>query len=277
MKDTILEILKRMDNIKYGFTDLNGNIYEPNKKNYREVFPTEYRLKRNDELLKTNYGVCWDQVELERYMLEKEGIECSSYGIVCYDDNLDPTHTFIVVNDDKKYYWVDHAWQIYSGINEYDTLLELLQDVKEKFITMLREDNVFSDSIFMYQYDKPRESYDCIGFYHYLENSKLIKLNEVIDFYCILNNDENYDGEYIKFYKYPIGMRDKNNWYKVNLNDEEVQKLIKDVDYGIGLSINDFKDLDYDKYKNDIRIVKVMFIDKKIPIRFFRKVDGDER
>ncbi len=273
MKDTVLKILKTMDNINYGFTDIDGNIYEPNKKNYREVFPTRYRLKRNDELLKTNYGVCWDQVELERYLLESDGIECSSYGIVCYDDNLDPTHTFIVVNDDKKYYWVDHAWQIYSGISEYDTLLELLQDVKCKFKAMLKEDNVFSDSIFMYQYDKPEESYDCMEFYHYLENSKLIKLNEEIDFYCMLNNDK----EYIEFYKYPINVINRNDWYKVNLIDEEVKKTIKDIDYGEGLMINDFKYLSYEEYMNNIRIVKVMFIDKKIPVRFFRKVDGNER
>lgn len=60
-----------MNDIKYGYLDINGNIHYV----IDEDFDSKYKLQSPNETLNNKVGVCWGQVELERYLFEKENIE----------------------------------------------------------------------------------------------------------------------------------------------------------------------------------------------------------
>lgn len=70
----INEIMNIMNTINYGFLDKNGNnIFDFN--NVEFIFNKTYYLMSPTELLNKKVGVCWDQVELERFLFEKNSIQ----------------------------------------------------------------------------------------------------------------------------------------------------------------------------------------------------------
>lgn len=176
MKEKLELVMNKMADIQYGFVDHDKNIYPDDDKDWDNTFPQYYRLQSPLRLIETKYGVCWDQVELERYYLENMGISCSSYFIVEYDGKEYPTHTFVVIEDDDKCYWFEHSWEPYRGIHEYSNLNDLLLDVKNKFSIMLRNRNVSDQDIVLYQYKKPETGLDCLEFYHHCESGEKILL-----------------------------------------------------------------------------------------------------
>ena len=81
------------------------------------------------------------------------------------------THTFVVAKDLNKYYWLEHSWEKYKGIYEYNSINELLQDVKVKFL-----DNGNKD-INIYKYNKPSYNINSKQFLKYIETQDLIKID----------------------------------------------------------------------------------------------------
>jgi len=168
MNDVLDEIMFKMNDINYGFS-LNGkNIYPQSDEEWYNDFSKLYHLQSPEELMKTKLGVCWDQVELERYYLEKENIKCFSYFIVEYDGVEFPTHTFIIITLNNKYYWFEHSWEKYRGIHEYDTEKDLMNDVKKKFISSNKKINE-SETV-IYKYNKPEYGISSSEFFKYCEN-----------------------------------------------------------------------------------------------------------
>lgn len=78
------DIMNIMNDIKYGYLDLNGNIHYV----IDEDFGSLYKLQSPNETLNNKVGVCWDQVELERYLFDKKTIKFNTYFIVYYSDNI---------------------------------------------------------------------------------------------------------------------------------------------------------------------------------------------
>ena len=78
-------VLDKMNDIKYGFVDNNKNIYPEDKDDWDNNFGIKYHLQDPKTLINTKYGVCWDQVELERYYLKSKKLNFKSYFIVNYD------------------------------------------------------------------------------------------------------------------------------------------------------------------------------------------------
>ena len=89
MENDIMDI---MNDIKYGYLDINGNIHYVIDKDFGSL----YKLQSPRETLNNKVGVCWDQVELERYLFDKKNIKFNTYFIVYYSDNICPTHTFLI-------------------------------------------------------------------------------------------------------------------------------------------------------------------------------------
>ena len=314
------QIMKIMDNIEYGFKDEYGNnIIVTNPEKWDDEFYNFYYLQTPDELLKTKCGVCFDQVELERNLFEKNNINVNTYFLCTYDEDMLPSHTFLTYEKNNKFYWFEHSWGVYKGIHEYNSLTELLLDVKEKFIT---SHNANKDAFtFVYEYTQPSKHISCDEFYKHCENQKLIKVNNPLYFYHVINKDADisrgifslkymYDNElfdlfdknvqkykkrivnnwniskytnrdensltreeiidalnifrgkygasYLYFFRYPLyeelGIKIKEllrvkDIYRININDEEIQKNIKDIFYGYDLSESDNKLLDKDYYE----------------------------
>ena len=174
MKDKLKLVLSKLDNIEYGFVDNNKNRYLDSLENWDSNFDKLYHLQSPEELIKTKCGVCWDQVELERYLLEKDNIKLKSYFIIAHNENQTKTHTFIVV-ESNNYYWVENSWEPYRGIHEYKSLTELLNDIKTKF-----EENIeLKDKNYnleIYKYDKPKYGINCIDFMKHCEKGKRINM-----------------------------------------------------------------------------------------------------
>lgn len=165
MKDKLNEILGLMTDIKYGFIDNKNTIHTPDDNDYVKEFVTNYKLCCNNELMEKKVGICWDQVELVRYYLDKNEIKGESYVIVCYDNEMDPTHTFIVVNGKEKVYLVEQAWKEFYGVYEFDNINELFDNVIDKFKSKLNKKTDDKLDIRIYLYDKPEKNYDCMSFY----------------------------------------------------------------------------------------------------------------
>ncbi len=176
MKEKLLKVLEKMEDIKYGYVTNSKNIYPEDLKDWDKDFDKLYHLQGPDELIKNEYGVCWDQVELERCYLEKSRIEADSYFIIAYDNKMYPTHTFIVVKDNNNYYWLEHSWEIHRGVHIYDSLSELLSDVKYKFKKSIEKQNVLNYDIVIYKYDKPKYNISCNEFMKHCENGIKVKL-----------------------------------------------------------------------------------------------------
>lgn len=147
---TDIEIENKMKEITYGWVDVNGNKHI----DVDETYATLYRLQAPEYLLISKCGVCWDQVELERYYFSFSDYEFKTYIIVYFKDNTYPSHTFLIYKNMNKYCWLENAYQKYIGIHEYSSLNEALTDVKEKFILDLKAP-FDPDYLRIYEYEKP--------------------------------------------------------------------------------------------------------------------------
>lgn len=116
------EVMNLLSDIKYGYMNNAGNVCYS-----FDTFDDDYVLQSYKDMLKTKTGVCFDQVELERHYLYNRDI--TSY-FICYYGEFLQSHTFLVVKENNKYIWFEHAWEKYRGIYEYNSLDELLNDLK---------------------------------------------------------------------------------------------------------------------------------------------------
>lgn len=150
---SIDEVMKFMEDIKY-----NDNIDD------------NYKLQSPNEILKSKKGICWDQVELERQYLKNRDIH--TYFICNYNGFDNPTHTFLVLKENNKFVWLEHSWEKYKGIHNYDTLYELLDDVENKFVLDNGNENVI-----LREYKKPKYNISAQNFIKHCESFEIIDLD----------------------------------------------------------------------------------------------------
>ena len=173
-------IMQKMEDIKYGFVDKGVNIYPDDEENWDTSFQIKYSLQPPEKLVKTKYGVCWDQVEIERYYLEKLNIKHKSYFIINYDGKIFPTHTFIIATDNKKYFWIEHSWEPNRGIHKYKNIHDALLSVKIKFNMMLKNKyNIVNDETIIYEYKKPNYNINAAAFFKHCESGNKVNLIEL--------------------------------------------------------------------------------------------------
>ena len=166
------EIMNLMENIEYGWIDKNNNKYNVVDESYSD----NYILQDPKEIIKNKIGVCWDQVELERYYFKGNDWNIKSYFIVHYDNDKCPTHTFLTFEKNNKYYWFEHAWERFRGIHEYQTQKELLFDVKNKFIKYELNNNYEKNNLIIYNYNKPNYHLNVQEFYRHCESGHHISI-----------------------------------------------------------------------------------------------------
>jgi len=144
-----------------------------------EIFVNKYFLQSPKEVIKNKVGICWDQVELERYYFKSNDWNVKTYFIAYYDGGGCPTHTFLTYEKNSKYYWFEHSWEICRGIHEYDTLKALFQDVNDKFIKYELNNNYNPNSLELYEYKKPKYHINVQEFYKHCESGTFINLEEL--------------------------------------------------------------------------------------------------
>lgn len=142
--------LKIMNEIEYGYVD-NNKVRHTDDNNF---INKDYILQSPQNVLKNKLGICYDQVELERYLLQKNKWEIKTFFIKGYDkDNNCHTHTFLIYKKDNKYHWFEHSWNKYKGIHKFNNMELLLKDIKSKFIESELKN---SNNIELYEYKKPK-------------------------------------------------------------------------------------------------------------------------
>lgn len=143
------ETMNLLSDINYGWLDINNQKHLNDFKNIDNI----YKLQSPKELINNKIGLCFDQVELERYYL-KNNPTIKSYCIVHYDIRNFKSHTFLTYKEKNKYYWFEHAWEKFKGIHEYDSNEKLLCDVKSKFIKYELQNNCDDDKLALKEYKK---------------------------------------------------------------------------------------------------------------------------
>lgn len=168
------EIMDLMQDIEYGWMDKNNKHI-----NIDETFSDDYILQSPNEVIKNKIGVCWDQVELERYYFRANDYNIKTYFIVHYDGDKCPTHTFLTFEKNNKFYWFEHSWKRFRGIHEFNSIKELLLDVRDKFIQYELENKYVKQNLVLHEYKKPKYHISVQEFYAHCESGKYIDFDEL--------------------------------------------------------------------------------------------------
>lgn len=169
------EIMDLMKNIEYGWVDKNNNKHII----VDETYSNNYILQSPNEVIKNKIGVCWDQVELERYYFKGNDWNVKTYFLVHYGEDKCPTHTFLTFEKNNKYYWFEHSWERFRGIHEYQSITELLFDIRNKFIEYELNNDYLKDNLVLYQYQKPKAHITVLDFYHHCESGTYISFEKL--------------------------------------------------------------------------------------------------
>lgn len=170
-----LEIMNLMKNIEYGWIDKNNN-----KHNFvDETYSNNYILQSPNEVIKNKIGVCWDQVELERYYFKGNDWNIKTYFLVYYDGDKCPTHTFLTFEKNNKYYWFEHSWESFRGIHEYESLKKMLLDIRDKFIKHELNNDYVSKNLVLHEYKKPKYHISVQEFYNHCDYGRYINFEEL--------------------------------------------------------------------------------------------------
>ena len=175
------ELLDYMNkNIKYGFIGKNG-------KKYTNILSEEWNdwysqciVQNGKEVLESNIGTCWDQVELERIWFENNHYIIHTF-FIWFEVKKEceyPTHAFLIYEYNNKYYWFEHAFEVYRGIHKFTSLCEVIEFVKEKLIKYTKENykNVDGDMNYLkvYEYTEPSRNLDVEGYLNHVTKNLYI-------------------------------------------------------------------------------------------------------
>lgn len=132
-----------------------------------------------EEVDKAGGGNCWDMVEYEAGYLEAYGIPCKKYFLSMKYKSKYSTHTFIVVENNGKYIYIEGAFKRVIDEIGYSKEFDNLNDIFDYVLECSCEfDNVpeFAYAIFDYTDDTPAPGTPGPNFINYIvDNGKLIR------------------------------------------------------------------------------------------------------
>lgn len=168
------KLLSFMDIIEYGFVDEDGKKYGSwNEEEFEKNVLTKWRLSSPTELINNGYGHCFDQVELERDWFTKNNYNAKTYYIMFLFDkpNDYSTHTFLIYEDNNKWYIFEHSDYFDRGIHEFNTLNDALIYKMNKHIEYNKKYNKIDVEILkrlhIFEYNKPNSK---ITFKEFIDN-----------------------------------------------------------------------------------------------------------
>ena len=171
-------ILNSMSDISYGFPENGHNIAETDPDRFDNDFCDFYYMQTPEELISSRVGVCWEQVELERYLFERYNFyNTKSYFILCENGEDEPSHTFLTFECGNYFYWIEHSWGTFSGIHEYIGKEDLIADVIDKFV---EDGEYYGLRVIVYEYDAPTKTHmNCDQMYEYVKTQPIV-FDEVV-------------------------------------------------------------------------------------------------
>lgn len=134
-------LLDELSKFDYAFIDGDGNEL-PDDEAMRAV------VQSPEQLVKLGKGVCTDLVEYTRAKLDEKEIPYKVYYITCTDqDGNQPSHVFVVVENEGNFLWLETAWRSEAGVHKYNSLEDLFEDIAEKHCVYDGEDYLESCEI----------------------------------------------------------------------------------------------------------------------------------
>ena len=174
-KSVITNLCYDLSRFKYGLIK-NGRL-DTNASN--SDYNKYWVMHTGEEVDQAGGGICWDMVEYEAGYLEAYGIPCKKYFIACQYRNKYSTHTFVVVENNGKYIYIECAFKrVVDEIGyskEFDNLNDIFDYVLE---CMCEQDNVpeFEYGIFDYTDATPTIGTNMQNFQKYIaDNGKLVR------------------------------------------------------------------------------------------------------
>lgn len=130
-KDTIDNLINDL-NTKFDYgVIIDGKRYD---EDLSQVDWSKYRTMPIEEFEKEKIGVCWDFVNYQHYICNKNGIENKNYMIVCQrSDNPDDvlTHTFTIATIDGQQYWIESARWKDRGVHEVKSYKDVYDSIRK--------------------------------------------------------------------------------------------------------------------------------------------------
>lgn len=168
--NNVMDILNALEGIEFGWLDINKNTSTDKEKGFKK----NYVLSSPDEVIETSLGTCFDIVELERSYFKNLGVKCNTYFMIYYESKKVFTHTFVVYEENEKFYWFEYAWDKCKGIHEYVSLYDLLTAVRAQFKKFHNLKFMDNDYLCVYKYKKPKAHIGLKDFYKHCESGENI-------------------------------------------------------------------------------------------------------
>ncbi len=166
----VMEIFTKLESVENGWMDLEHNVYRDTEKGFKK----KYVLSSPEEVLTNHVGTCFDLVEVERAYFKNLNKKFDAYFMIYYESKKVYTHTFIVYEENEKFYWFEHAWDKDRGIHEYMSLYDLLTSVRDCFRRYNNIKFMDNDYLCVYKYKKPKFHIGLKDFYKHCENGENI-------------------------------------------------------------------------------------------------------
>ena len=180
------ELLKLMDDIKYGIYGNDNKVYiNDGTKESNKIFQwaciNQYGLANKDKVLKYGVGQCFDQTELERAWFREHNYEYKTIFIwFLFDyEKTYPTHSYLIYKDNDKYCYFEHADEMNKGIYKFDSYIDAIKYQMNKHIDYTEKngnivDNEIIKHLHIYEYDEPKSNISFDEFIDHILESKEI-------------------------------------------------------------------------------------------------------
>ena len=128
--DKILKLNDRLNDYEYMVPN-NGNPITHIK---NDDFVKYYILLSPNEFEKYKGGVCWDYVAYEAmyFRAKYPNIKFETYYQVIDNRNDNPTHTFLIFEFNKKWYWFESSWKPNCGVYGFDNKDDCIEYIMQK-------------------------------------------------------------------------------------------------------------------------------------------------
>ena len=128
--DKILKLNDRLNDYEYMIPN-NSNPITHIK---NDDFIKYYVLLSPNEFEKYKGGICWDYVEYEAmyFRAKYPNIKFETYYQVIDNRNDNPTHTFLIFEFDKKWYWFESSWKPNCGVYGFDNKSDCIEYIMQK-------------------------------------------------------------------------------------------------------------------------------------------------
>ena len=149
--------------LEYGWVgrDRKKRVGRLNTEKDKSDFFLNYALQSPCALHLSRVGVCWDQVEYERYFFRKMGIQFKTIFMVQPNS---ASHTFLYYQGEKGFYIFENSYERYAGIfGPFENEKEIIEAVGDH----LNLDSGERSFEWKY-YDKPHFDIGCKDFYEFV-------------------------------------------------------------------------------------------------------------